>query len=101
MKTSITIEDVKAFLENYQKPTVSTIPVETLKTLFAEQVEDKPMTSKQAHNYLGVSLQTLYHYCHQKRIPFYKPNGRKNYFLKRDLDAFLLGKRSQIGRAHV
>ena len=68
------------------------ITIEEIKDLLLEQ--QRPMTSKEACKHLGVTLSTLYKYTHGKRIPFYKPTGRKNYFLKSDLDAFLLGKRS-------
>ena len=92
--SSITIEALKEFIENAEKPTVSTISVDTLKALIEEQTTEKPMPSKKAAEYLGVKLAALYKYTHENLIPFYKPTGRKNYFLKSDLDAFLLGKRS-------
>ena len=53
----------------------------------------KPLSTNEASIYLGVSLSTLYKYTHTRVIPFFKPTGRKNYFLKEDLDKFILGKR--------
>jgi excisionase family DNA binding protein len=54
----------------------------------------RPLTTIEASKYLGVSISTLYKYTHTKAIPFFKPTGRKNYFLKDDLDNFLLKGRS-------
>lgn len=50
----------------------------------------KPLSTSEASVYLGVSISTLYKYTHTRIIPFFKPTGRKNYFLKKDLDSFLL-----------
>ncbi len=38
---------------------------------------------------LDLSIQTVYHYIHQRRIPYYKPNGRNVYFKKEELEAYI------------
>ena len=65
--------------------------IENFQHLISEM--SKPLTTIEARKYLGVSASTLYKYTHNKIIPFFKPTGRKNYFLKKDLDSFILGKR--------
>lgn len=52
-------------------------------------LEKEYFTAKEASEFLGVALQTVYHYTHEKRIPHYKPLGRKVYFLKSDLESFI------------
>jgi len=38
---------------------------------------------------LDLSVQTVYHYIHQRRIPYYKPNGRNVYFKKGELEEYI------------
>jgi len=45
--------------------------------------------TKEAAEYLGVSIKTIYSYTNKKVIPFYKVQNRKVYFKKTDLDEFL------------
>lgn len=47
------------------------------------------MDMKEASNYLGISINTLYLYNQRKLIPFYKPTGRKIYFKISDLNNFI------------
>jgi excisionase family DNA binding protein len=44
---------------------------------------------EEAAEYTGLSSGTLYILTHEKRIPFYKPLGKKIYFKRSELDAFM------------
>ena len=48
------------------------------------------MTVEQASKYLDVSRSGLYQTIHYGKIPFHKPNGKRVYFLKQDLDNWIL-----------
>ena len=47
------------------------------------------LTSGEAAKYLGVTKGFLYKLTMGKKIPYYKPFGNKNYFLRRDLDRIM------------
>ena len=63
-----------------------------IETLLAGQ-QPAPMTLAEAAAYLHVSKQTLYRMTSQSQIPHYKPNGKKLYFTKHDLDQWILRNR--------
>ncbi len=46
---------------------------------------DKPINFNDATEYLNVSKSFLYKLTHKRLIKFYKPSGKKIYFLKSDL----------------
>ena len=50
--------------------------------------------------YLSLSKSHLYHLTSEGLIPHYKPNGKKIYFLKSDLDSYLLRNR-RAGAADI
>jgi len=52
------------------------------------------ITSKEAADYLGVTLPYLYKMVHLKKIPYYKPRGKMIYFSVAELD-------QQIGSSRV
>jgi excisionase family DNA binding protein len=52
-----------------------------------------PMTLAEAATYLHCSRQTLYKLTSRSQIPHFKPNGKRVYFLKADLDARLTRNR--------
>ena len=52
-----------------------------------------PLTLAEASLYLHVSKQTLYRMTSQSEIGHFKPNGKKIYFLKSDLDQYLTRNR--------
>lgn len=54
----------------------------------AKEGMDSPLSLKAAAVYLDVSRSTLYKMVHQKKINYYKPNGKLLYFSKKDLDEF-------------
>ena len=41
----------------------------------------------------GISPDYLYHLTSDKLIPYYKPNGKKIYFLKEEIETWLLRNR--------
>ena len=49
----------------------------------------QPLTLSEAAAYIHVSKQTLYRMSSKSEIVHYKPSGKRLYFLKADLDAFL------------
>jgi len=52
------------------------------------------MNLDEAALYLDVSISTMYKYVNKKLITYYKPNGRRLYFLQDDLDGFIFSKAS-------
>lgn len=54
-----------------------------------QPINTEMLTARQAAAYLNVALPTLYSYTHLRKIRFTKPNGKKVYFAKADLDAYL------------
>lgn len=50
---------------------------------------DTPMSFTEACKYLNISKSYLYKYTHKHLIPFYKPGGKKIFFSKKDLDAWI------------
>ena len=51
------------------------------------------LTLDQASKYTNFAKSTLYKLSSKRKIPHYKPNGKKLFFLKSDLDAFVLSGR--------
>jgi excisionase family DNA binding protein len=58
-----------------------------------ESQSPKPLTMAEAAQYLGISMTYLYRITSRGQIPHFKPGGKKNYFLKSDLDNWLLRNR--------
>ena len=57
------------------------------------RLNERPLSTEEASRYMGISQSTLYKLTHKNKIPFFKPNGKKNYFLASDLDAYMLRNR--------
>ena len=68
------------------------IRIKRLQRVFKKQ-SIKPFTIEEASEYSGLSKSSLYKLTSSNTIAFYKPNGKKIYFLKKDLDKYLLSKR--------
>lgn len=51
------------------------------------------LTFDEASKLLGLSKSYLYKLTHLRQIPHYKPNGKKLYFKKSDLDSYRLRNR--------
>lgn len=52
--------------------------------------DEKPLTFREACQYLDVSKSHLYKLTYKNLISHYKPNGKKIYFRKADLNNWLL-----------
>ena len=66
--------------------------LEELKSILTQQHE-KPLCFLEAAQYLNVSKSYLYKLTCFNKIPYYKPNGKKIYFSKSDLDKWILRNR--------
>lgn len=62
----------------------------TARTLYATK---NILTSKEAAQYLGVSMSYLYHLTMRQEIPYYKPTGVKCYFDKKELEEWIKSNR--------
>ena len=52
------------------------------------------LTTTEAAQYLGVSMQHIYKLTHARKIPYFKSEGGKmNFFRREDLDAWALAYR--------
>jgi len=59
--------------------------------------ETKPfMSLQEAAEYLSLKTSTLYAYCHKRVIKFYKVRNRKIFFLKSDLDQFVINDENLV-----
>ena len=59
------------------------------------EIKEKPFTLLEAAAFLNVSASYLYKLTHQKKIPYFKPQGKKIYFLRSDLMNYLLQNRNK------
>ena len=66
--------------------------INKIKNLIVDQ--EKPLTFDEACLYLNCSKSWLYKQTHLKQISFYKPNSKKIYFKKTELNNWLLRNRS-------
>lgn len=58
-----------------------------------EKAEKPVLTFEQARQYLGTSKSHLYKLTSQKQIPHYKPEGKKLYFARAELEQWMLRNR--------
>jgi excisionase family DNA binding protein len=66
--------------------------IQKLDTIIAELLTNhstKPLTFREAHNYLSVSSSYLYKLTSTGMIRHYKPSGKLIFFEKKDLDSWL------------
>lgn len=91
MNNKATIHKLRTIIKQLEQPSTTPITIEQLQELLSMDNE-RPYDAIEASNYLKVKLATLYSYTHKKLLTCYRPTGRKLYFLKSDLDTFLLGK---------
>ena len=66
--------------------------LDRIESLLAEQ-QEKPLTLLEAAAYLDISQSYLYKLTSTQQIPHFKPRGKRVYFLKADLDSYLLQNR--------
>ena len=57
---------------------------------FLKGQTEKPLTFDEAARYLDVSKSHLYKLTSANKIPHYKPQGKRVYFSKSELDAWLM-----------
>jgi excisionase family DNA binding protein len=69
--------------------------VRELKKLVIEQnmLQKEVLNFNEATIYIEVSHSHLYKLTSTGKLPFYKPNGKKIYFNRRELDSWLLSNR--------
>jgi excisionase family DNA binding protein len=60
-----------------------------------EKQQSHPMPFAEAAEYMGLRPSTLYKLTSGAEVPHYKPHGKRIYFLKTDLDSWLLQHRVQ------
>jgi len=63
-----------------------------IESLYQQQPE-QILSFNETCSFLGYSKSYLYKLTHARRIPHYKPNGKKLYFKRTDLEAWLLRNR--------
>lgn len=63
--------------------------LQEIKNLLNQQSE-RPMCLKDAAEYLNISKSYLYKLTYKNAIPYYKPNGKKIYFSKSELDNWIM-----------
>jgi excisionase family DNA binding protein len=70
--------------------------LESIEKMLKEQnmLKKEVLTFNEAAIYLEVSHSHLYKLTSSGAVPFYKPNGKKLYFKREELDAWLLSNRS-------
>jgi excisionase family DNA binding protein len=68
----------------------------SIEKMLTEQtmLKKEVLTFNEAAIYLEVSHSHLYKMTSSGTVPFYKPNGKKLYFKRGELDAWLLSNRS-------
>ncbi len=57
------------------------------------------MSLAQAADYMSLKKSTLHAYCHRRILRFYKVRNRLVYFLKEDLDEFILNESNLVKSA--
>jgi excisionase family DNA binding protein len=60
---------------------------------------DRPMSVREAAEFLGVSRQTVYLWVERKQIPHLRVMGRNIRFLKSDLDSFRASFKQEMANA--
>jgi excisionase family DNA binding protein len=59
--------------------------------------EERPLTVRDAAQFLGVSAQTVYLWVERKQIPHLRVMGRNVRFLKSDLEPFRAAFKQEVG----
>ena len=54
-------------------------------------VQRRFLTRKEAAEYLGVCMHAMQILCFNRKIRYYRPNGKQSYFDVADLDAYIMG----------
>jgi len=66
--------------------------LDRIEQLLQEQsiLKKKVLNFKEAVQFLGLSMGHLYQLTSNNRIPYYRPNGKKIYFKREELENWLL-----------
>lgn len=51
------------------------------------------LTTEEACEYTGLSINAIYKLTHRRQIPYYKPNGGKCFFKRAELDRWMMSCR--------
>ena len=70
--------------------------LEYIESILREQ-QKQPLTIEEASSYLNLSKKYLYKLTCTNKIPYYKPNGRKIYFKKSELEEWIFQHRIKSG----
>ena len=62
----------------------------TIENLLLKGQTEKPLTLNEAAQYLDISKSYLYKLTSTNKIPHWKPQGKRVYFTKAELDAWIL-----------
>lgn len=89
------IENTLEVILNELRETKTLINNLTLKSREGLNDIDSYMNTLEASEYLDISKSHLYKLTMNRNIRFYKPNGKKIYFKKNDLDNYLNSKKSK------
>lgn len=65
--------------------------IELERLLSIQNIE--PLDVKQTAEYLKLKPSYIYSLIHQNKIPYHKPNGKRVYFFKSDLNKWILGSK--------
>ena len=70
--------------------------LEEIENLILDQnlLQKKVLNMEEASQYLGLSVSHLYKLTSANAIPYYKPNGKRLYFNREELDTWLLRNRN-------
>lgn len=63
--------------------------LDRIENLLANKVTDKPLSLREAAAYLGLAVSTVYKMTSSGAVRFSKPNGKRVFFAKADLDKYL------------
>lgn len=70
--------------------------LKNIESLLKDQYK-QPLTLEEAGRYLNISKSYLYKMTYQNTLPYYKPNGKKIYFKKAELDEWIFKNRIKSG----
>lgn len=54
-------------------------------------IQRRFLTRKEAAEYLGISTSAMQRICFNRKVKYYRPNGKDTYFDIADLDAYITG----------
>ena len=69
--------------------------LEELEKLIITNSQKKVLTTDEVVAYTGLSKSHLYKLTSSNEIPFYKPNGKTNFFKREEIEEWLLQNRAK------